>query len=236
MGDISKVLGDRNALERVLADAVHDVRRGEARLLEILERVPLGTRPRVIAALGEATGNAGTEKVRTIALDKAATTDMRTAAVVALTKRAGVHASPTLSLCLRDTNEFVRQYAMLGMAVSGDGRDDFYVLDMLKSYLETEEPLSADRRTLSLQSTLIPMIVYLARHGDTRRRQEVAELIRARSDKVGAAETEWLTVYWPACVTTDTTGIEPDPAQMMHWQRAPMFTPRYGRQQQRGQA
>ncbi|GAA1893406.1 hypothetical protein [Asanoa iriomotensis] len=207
---------DSDHYREQIAAAVHGGAAGEETLLAAWADGAGDMGGFLLAALGEATGPGGQALLRRLVMDPAAEPDDRCAALVALAKRAGADASDVLGDALLDPDGDIRDYALIAMSCVGDDRAVGHVHALLA--MELADP-DRQRLLLAIQSLVIPMATYLLRHATTAAEQdELAALIRANRDRLGRAEREWFTVYWPAAVDESESGIHADTADMVAWQ------------------
>ena len=221
---------------------------GEAEMAAALPDLPRSRRLTVVAALGDAQGEAGPQALRRVLADPATNPDTRCAALLALAKRDGVAASPELAAHLGHRSHAVRSYAMRGLAVVGDDRAwtaaARYLRRLLNRPVPTDVALHAplvnrpvpmvdppDMPSVSAMFQAMVTIVYLVRHLDDpagARRRELVTLVRGRFDRLCRPEREFLIRYWPGCQPggPDPGHLEnPDPAPFRAWARDPLFGP-----------
>ncbi|MEV0713925.1 hypothetical protein [Asanoa sp. NPDC050611] len=199
-----------------IAAAVHGGPAGEESLLAAWVSAPAEMGSWLVAAVGEATGPAGTGFLRNLLADPAADADDRCAALVALAKRTGADASDVLADALLDPDADIRDYALIALSCVGDDRAVGHVHALLA--MDLADP---DRQSLllAIQSLIIPMATYLLRHATTSSQEaELATLIREHASSLGRAEREWFTVHWPAAINDHDDDIRPDIADMVAWQ------------------
>jgi HEAT repeat protein len=129
---------------------------GEVELVNALSDVSIPRRLTIVAALGDAQGEAGFAALRRVLAESHTNTDTRCAALLALAKRDGVGASPELAGHLNHRSRSVRSYAMRGLAVVGDDRAWAVAMKVLRRLLDRSVPahppvhvplLSLDPRT-----------------------------------------------------------------------------------------
>src|SRR6266536_3558807 len=114
---------------------------GEVALVGALSDVSQSHRTAIVAALGDAQGQAGPDALREVLADADASTDTRCAALLALAKRDGVEASTELAGHLNHRSKAVRSYAMRGLAVVGDDRAWADAMRLLRRLLERPTPI-----------------------------------------------------------------------------------------------
>jgi hypothetical protein len=151
------------------------------------------------AALGESAGPFGEEALRDLISKRGPkTSDLRSAALLALAKRSGSAASEVLSQTVNDKDASAREYAILCLAAVGDARAWDAVLSRLNTMLGRQRQRQRQRRGDPSTATLAT--TYLARHAvdDDDRLQRVAELLRKHWDRLDEAERAWVETYWPA--------------------------------------
>ena len=149
---------DEDVLEAAIAAAVKAGAPGERGLLDTLrfahdEHHAAG----IVSALGEVDGPDGVAVLREIIAQPEDPLEVRTTALVALTKRQGVAASDVLLTCLSDWHHFMPGYALMGLASVGDDRAWPDVMDWLRRDLDSVEPNPEhdfDDRTLVAQSDI----------------------------------------------------------------------------------
>src|SRR6266536_1861224 len=154
---------------------------GEVALVGALSDVSQSHRTAIVAALGDAQGQAGPDALREVLADADASTDTRCAALLALAKRDGVEASTELAGHLNHRSKAVRSYAMRGLAVVGDDRAWADAMRLLRRLLERPTPIDvrfhaqlprrpvatvapADMPSLSAMFDAMVAITYLVRH------------------------------------------------------------------------
>jgi hypothetical protein len=228
--DFDLLSDDGDVLEAALVAAVKAGTPGERRLLDTLrlaqdERHAAG----IVSALGEAEGPDGVAVLREIIAQPEDPLEVRTTALVALTKRQGVAASDVLLACLSDWDRFMPGYALMGLASIGDDRAWSEVVQWLRRSLDSMKPnpeYDLDDRTLAGQSDTAAAVSYLARHaaGGWERQRPVTQLLRSRWDRLCGAEQRWLTVTWAACDPSHPESFtELDPTGFADWISAPLF-------------
>ena len=157
--------------------------------------------------------------------------DRRCAAIIALVKRAGSDVSPLLKRCLSDRDDAVRRYAIHGLAAVGDDSAWNEAYDRLRATIDEQVPVppfGLQWATLSLQSTVLPVVCYLGRHLDAEPcRGCVVQLVRDRWSHLYAAEQRWFDEYWPDCnpASPATGGAGPDPQALVEWVSRPLLDP-----------
>jgi hypothetical protein len=218
---------------------------GEVELVAVLSDACQSRRTMIVAALGDAQGQAGPSALRRVLADPKATVDTVCAALLALAKRDGVQASPELAAHLRHRSGSVRSYAMRGLAVVGDDRAWAAAMNALCRMLDRPTPTHltvnaparftgipsaplagrspglppADMPSLSAMFEAMVAITYLVRHlndaADTRR-GELVSVLRARFDRLHPPEQAFLIQYWRGCQPNG-----PDPKQLDNLDPAP---------------
>ena len=221
---------DEDVFETALLAAVHAGPSGERSLLNALRSTRTEDRATgLVAALGEADGPDGVEALRAIVAQPVDPLELRTTAVVALTKRQGAAASDVLLGCLVDPDPSMPGYALMGLASVGDDRAWREVLEWLRSTLndrQANHPHDFDDRTLVAQSDIVAAVSYLAQHAAESwdRQQPVVHLLRLRWDRLRGAEQRWLTVSWPACDPSQPQVFtELEPTWFADWISEPLF-------------
>jgi HEAT repeat protein len=221
---------DEDAFEAALVAAVQAGPSGERSLLNVLRSTRDEERAAgLVSALGEADGPDGVAVLRRIVAQSADPLEVRTTAVVALTKRQGVAASDVLLGCLVDSDRLMPGYALMGLACVGDDRAWHEVLELLRRTLNDREaypPHDFDDRTLVVQSDIVAAVSYLARHaGESWDRQRpVVHLLRSRWDRLRGAEQRWLSANWPACDPSQPESLTAlDPTWFADWIGEPLF-------------
>lgn len=176
------------------------------------------------AALGESVGPFGEPTLRNlISTSGPKTSDLRSAALLALAKRAGSAASDTLLEAVNDKDASVRNYAILCLAAVGDVRAWDAVLSRLNTMLSRQRQRRGHPSTATLATT------YLARHAvdDDDRLQRVAQVLRNRWDRLFEEERAWVETYWPAAHPYLETAalLSHESAEAMHQEvlRDPLF-------------
>ena len=221
---------DEDAFEAALVAAVHAGPSGERSLLNALRST--GTEDRaagLVAALGEAEGPDGVAALRAIVAQPVDPLEVRTTAVVALTKRQGAAASDVLLGCLVDPDRLMPGYALMGLASVGDDRAWHEVLEWLRGTLNDREanpPHDFDDRTLVAQSDIVAAVSYLARHAAESwdMQQPVIHMLRLRWDRLRGAEQRWLSANWPACDPSQPESFTAlDPTWFADWISEPLF-------------
>ncbi|GIF66283.1 hypothetical protein Ais01nite_43180 [Asanoa ishikariensis] len=196
--------------EEQLAAAVHGGPAGEASLLAAVPTVA------VVAALGEATGPDGVPFLRGLVADLAMEPDLRCAGLVALAKRSGAEASDLLAEALYDSDDSVRNYALVALSCVGDDRAVDHVHALLALDLADDE---RQRLPFAMQYMSIPAVTYLVRHAQSGEQEdELATLIRTNLARLGKVERDWLTVFWPDAILDQPTGNRPHATDMVAWQ------------------
>jgi hypothetical protein len=131
---------DEDAFEAALVAAVRAGPSGERSLLNALRSTGTGDRAAgFVAALGEAEGPDGVAALRGIVAQPVDPLEVRTTAVVALTKRQGVAASDVLLGCLVARIASCRDMPLMGLASVGDDRAWHEVLEWLRGTLNDRE-------------------------------------------------------------------------------------------------
>ncbi|WP_250006544.1 HEAT repeat domain-containing protein [Actinoplanes sp. M2I2] len=195
---------DESIFQAALAEAVRSGASGERQLLDALGSVQDEDQAAgIVSALGEAEGPGGVAALREIIAETDDPLEIRTTAVVALTKRQGVEASDVLRAGLTDEDPDLPGYALMGLAGTGDDRAWSDVLEWLRLFLDSQEPdpeHDFEDRVLVAQSDVVAAVAYLARHSvsDGERQQVVVALLRSRWNRLRGAEQRWLTAHWPA--------------------------------------
>jgi hypothetical protein len=116
-----------------------------------------------VAALGEVEGSLGIAELRGVAqLSGPGTRDLRCAALLALTKRLGGAATPDLKLGLGDRDPYVRYYAIMGLAVVGNGDGWELALHQVESWLKRRQ-----RRDWAGLPEVVAGVCYLFAHATT---------------------------------------------------------------------
>ncbi|MFI7547362.1 HEAT repeat domain-containing protein [Actinoplanes sp. NPDC049599] len=232
--EIDLLSADEDVFEAALVAAVKSGATGERKLLDALSSARDEERAAgIVSALGEAEGPDGVAVLRGIVAQPADPLEVRTTAIVALTKRQGVEASDVLLGCLIDWDDLMPGYALLGLASVGDDRAWPEVLQWLRQTLDSREPNPqhdfADR-TLVAQSDIVAAVAYLARHaaGSWEKQQPVVQLLRSRWNRLRGAEQRWLTVNWSACDPAHPDSCtDLDPAWFADWISEPLFEALY---------
>lgn len=151
----------------------------------------------VTAALGDVDGPHGGQVLRRrVAARGPGTSDVRCAALLALTKRREDGVDTVLADALDDPDRVVREYALIGLAAVGDDRCWDDVLRRLSA------TLSRTRTTVRGDdlSPVVTAVIYLLRHArhDPARADVVASLLRRRLNRLDESERRWLDAHWPA--------------------------------------
>lgn len=169
---------------------------GETALIELLaEKRDI----RFVAALGEATGPAGENRLRSIVADHGRSDDERCAALIALAKRVGERGSDCFSEALADRRSDVKDCAAICLAAFGDDRAWDRMVARLKVLLKKPARHPAYSNDLSAQPPALVAIGYLARHAGTAERADVANtMIRDSWDRFRPEDHDWVRRYWPA--------------------------------------
>ena len=226
---------DDKAFEAALVTAVRSGAAGERRLLDALPFAPDGDRAvGIVAALGEADGPAGVAVLRAIVAEPVDPLEVRTTALLSLTKRQGVEAPDVLLGCLDDADPQMPGYALLGLASTGDDRAWHDVLAWLRDELRqrpADPEHDFDERAPATQSALVAAVCYLARHAARSwdRQQPVLRLLRWRWNHLGGTEQRWLAACWPACDPArpdEYDGL--DATWFADWISYPMFSASFG--------
>lgn len=147
------------------------------------------------AALGESRGPFGEATLRELIAKRGpGTSDVRSAALLALAKRAKSAASDILASAADDKDASVRDYALTGLAAVGDARAWEAVLTRLNKML------SRTRKSQEEPSTVVLATIYLARHAvdDYPRLRRIAQALHKNWDRLQVKERAWLEQYWPA--------------------------------------
>ncbi|WP_433825922.1 hypothetical protein ACQP2E_27910 [Actinoplanes sp. CA-015351] len=221
---------DEDTFEAALVAAVASGASGERKLLDALgaaqdENHAAG----IVSALGEVDGPDGPAVLREIIAQPADPLEVRTTALVALTKREGVAASGVLLGCLTDGDPHMPGYALMGLASVGDDRARGEVLGWLRHTLEgrpANPEHDFDDRTLVAQSDIVAAVSYLARHSAAswEKQEPVVRLLRSRWDRLRGAEQRWLTVNWSACDPAHPETVTAlDPTWFADWISEPLF-------------
>ncbi|MDI2124686.1 HEAT repeat domain-containing protein [Yinghuangia seranimata] len=228
-------LRDRSTdvFEQAVRDAVLEGPSGEAALAAVFGDLRKDRRLDVVVALGDAQGTAGPGVLRAVLASADASRDMRCAAVSALAKRCGVHASADLATALASRDPAVKQCAMLGLAYAGDDRAvdaAFARFRQLTRGSQTRYGFEAPH--LSVQSPTVVAVFYLARHLDGTggvRTVRLVTALRDHWDRLPGRDRSWLAETWP---DADPLGPEPslvpppDEDRLDHWiARDPLFGP-----------
>lgn len=166
----------------------------------------------VAAALGDVEGpHGGAVLRRMLAARGTGTADLRCAALLAVAKREGAHASAVLAEALDDAVSAVRDYAILGLAAVGDGRACDTAFARMKAML-------ARRRTREHRPSAVTLTVtYLLRHtdGDGGRAAAAMPLLRQRWWRLFDSERAWFAEHWPTLTPDGPDAPElADPAPM----------------------
>jgi hypothetical protein len=147
------------------------------------------------AALGQSRGPSGEPALRELIAKRGpGTSDVRSAALLALAKRTGSAASDVLADAVDDKDASVRDYAVTALAAVGDAT----AWDTVLARLNTT--LGRPRKRQDQLSTVVLATIYLARHAveDHARLGRVAETLRKHWDRLDDQERAWLEQYWPA--------------------------------------
>jgi hypothetical protein len=184
----------------------------------------------IMVALGDTPGHLGVRLLQDVVGDRTAPTDRRCAAVVALAKRIGADASGILRECLQDDDdESVRSYAIQGLAAVGADGAWAEVLEIFQAAIVEQVPIppfGIAWETLSLQSTVLPMICYLGRHlGVPGRGERVTKMVRENWSHLYTSEQRWFDEFWPECnpERPDRGSAHPDPRALSEWARQPLL-------------
>ncbi|MCG8916057.1 hypothetical protein L6E12_09670 [Actinokineospora sp. PR83] len=212
-----------DAFADAVREAVASGPAGEAELVAVVGELPAARRVLVVAALGDATGEAGPAALRSV-VDTGREQDLLCAAVLALAKRCGAEASADLLAALSSKHSAVKDYAVAGLAGAGDGRAWEEVFTRLRHLLGR----SARRHGDVHSSPVAAAICYLGGHLDGDRCARLVRRLRQRWDRLDADERDWLTGVWPG-VGPDGPAVDgvvpPDPAALRAWIRHPLFEP-----------
>ena len=197
---------------------------GDAALADALPNVTKDRRVAIAAALGDMSGDAGTEALRK-AIDSAdASRDLRCASVLALAKRCGESASADFARSLASSDSAVKSYAMRCLAGAGDDRAWDQALKRLKQIID--QPRRNAKYDLS-EVTIA--IAYLARHvlaAGSVRSTTLLTRIRDHWNGLTGEERSWLHTHWPGCAPDggDAASIAPPDAEAIRRSvRGPLF-------------
>jgi hypothetical protein len=197
--------GLRDAFSRLSASGAA----GDDQLLRLYDSAAACDKDRIVMAVGDTIWHLGVRLLQDVVRDRTAPTDRRCAAVVALAKRIGADASGVLRECLQDDDESVRSYAIQGLAAVGDDGAWAEVLEILQAAIVEQVPIppfGMPWETLSLQSTVLPMICYVGRHlGVPGRRERVTKLVRANWSHLYTSEGVGSTSSGPSATRTGPT-------------------------------
>jgi hypothetical protein len=216
-GDLERRLRTRNGDAFIVAvnEAVALGVEGD-RLLTDLGLLPGWRRLYLVAALGEARGPHGGAPLReAIDLRGPGTSDLRSAALLALAKREHEGASAVLAANVDDADTSVRDYAILGLAAFGDARAWDAVARRLEATLARRRARSGE------PSAVTTALCYLLRHPEDQQRIDgIATLLRRRWDYLFDNERRWLAQYWPGLDPTSgqpSPVPRPDPSALHRW-------------------
>lgn len=146
------------------------------------------------AALGESRGPVGEQALRALIAHRGPrTSDLRSAATLALAKRSGTAASDVLAEVLDDKDSSVRNYALICLAAVGDSRAWEAALVRLNSML-SRQPMREGE-----PSSTVMAVIYLARHAvdDEARLRRVVETLHKHWRRIGDEDRAWIETYWP---------------------------------------
>ena len=206
-----------------LQECVHSGDAGDAALAAALPDVTKDRRVAIAAALGDTSGEAGTEALRRAIDAPGASRDLRCAGVLALAKRCGESASADFARHLASSDFAVKSYAMRCLAGAGDDRAWDQALKRLGQIVGQQRGNSID------PSDVTVAIAYLARHvlaTGSDRSTTLITWIRAHWDALTANERRWLEQHWPGCAPNggDAAGIAPPDAEAIRQSvRGPLF-------------
>jgi len=133
------------------------------------------------------------------------------------------------SQSLHDDDESVRSYAIQGLAAVGDDGAWAEVLEILQAAIVEQVPIppfGMPWETLSLQSTVLPMICYLGRHlGVPGRCERVTKMGRENWSHLYTSEQRWFDEFWPECnpERPDRGSAHPDPRALSEWAHNPCW-------------
>jgi hypothetical protein len=212
-----------NDRQRAVSEALLDPH-ADAVLADMLDASAYGDNVTIAAQLGDLDGEAGTAALRR-AVDATGprTRDLRCAALLALAKRCGDHATPWLCDALGSRDSAVKDYAVIGLAGAGDDRAWTEVADRLGLLVRRSS------RTLG-QSEVLMAVAYLARHvgDDVQRRRKLIDLVRVHWSKRRADEQRWFNEFWPDAAPGGPPADavpSPDADAIQAWARDPLFEP-----------
>ena len=196
---------------------------GDAALAGALADVTKDRRVAIAAALGDLSGDAGTEALRKAIEAADASRDLRCAGVLALAKRCGASASADFARSLTSSDSAVKRYAMRCLAGAGDDRAWDQAFKRLEQIVGRSAASSID------PSEATVAIAYLARHvlaTGSARSITLITWIRAHWDVLTSGERRWLETHWPACAPNggDALSVAPPDAEVIRQSvRGPLF-------------
>jgi len=187
-------------------------------------------RVEIAAALGDSRGETGPAELRRMLQETGpGTSDLRSAALLALARRCQDEAHDDYVAAFHSRDAATREYA--AVALSAYGRDGLWE-EVAQRLGET---VRRTGRRGTTPSVVIAMIVYLARHAsnDSRRLTALVVLIREHwaglDTDSGDEVTPWIATHWPDAAPSGPNPHEvpaPDTAAMERWIRSdPLFAP-----------
>jgi len=153
--------------------------------------------PRVlfIAALGDATGDAGIAELRKAAAETGpGTVDTRCAALLALTRRLHELATPHLLVGLSDRNRSVRDYPLLGLAAYGDFSAWDAVLSELANRIKRPSKIEQHAPSEAVA------VCYLIRMADDEALAPAIDLLRTAWPRIAPSIRHEIERFWPSVV------------------------------------
>ena len=210
--------------EDALRECVQSGDAGDAALADALPNVTKDRRVAIAAALGDMSGEAGTEALRKAIESSDASRDLRCAGVLALAKRCGASASDDFARSLASSDSAVKSYAMRCLAGAGDDRAWDQALKRLKQIV------GQPRRNAKYDLSEVTIaIAYLARHvvaTGSVRSITLLTWIREHWGALTGDERQWLEKHWPGSAPngTDAASVAPPDAEAIRRAvRGPLF-------------
>lgn len=201
---------------------------GERLLIEALDRGGVT----VVASLGDATGNAAIEPLRTVLHTTGpGRRDLRCAAALALAKRLGASCTDDMIVALADRDSAVRTYALIGLAGAGNGSAwDPVVAELARLLRRQRKPNPAafsPPRSAVDGGAVCVALAYLGQHAvDNERLDEIRATVARRWVRIQTPERVFVGHYLPAFhPDADDPRLAHDAARLRAWARHPLLDP-----------
>jgi hypothetical protein len=204
---------------QAIASAVHSGPEGEDAIIDALLNGRVRSQAALAGALGESSGEQGTEVLRRVCRENSNQHDLRGVALLALAKRCGADATGDLLDAMEVPSGDIKSWAVIGLAGAGTDLAWNRVFEYLRNILRQPPKIGSDT------PTVLFAVAYLGQFLDRDdRRQRLSEAIRSNWSRLGVEEKSWLHRHWRDVGPDESMGSGvPDPTELRAWARDKMF-------------